>query len=67
LTGVPTNIQTPNCSGSLSGFFCVLSNIGVFFQLMQVSSTYAMLGTVLFTPLLISMIWLVLSLLRGVD
>jgi len=41
-------------------------NIGYFFQLMLVSSTYFIFGTLILTPILIALIFIILEWARGV-
>jgi hypothetical protein len=43
-----------------------IANIGYFFTLMIVNSTFTLFGIMILTPFTIAMIWAVLELLRGV-
>lgn len=43
-----------------------IKNIGYFFKLMTVSTDFLLLGSVLFTPFLITLIWIIIELVRGV-
>jgi len=45
--------------------FCGLGYIGFFFTLMSISSTYALLGSLLLTPLVITLGWIIAEWLRG--
>jgi len=61
-----SDIPIPICAlTGLSALLCAFSNLGYFFSLMSVSSGYAVLGSILFAPLLIGLIWIVLQMIRG--
>lgn len=44
---------------------CVFDNMGIFFSLMTISSEYTLLGTLLLTPLILGLVFVILSLIRG--
>ena len=44
----------------------VMANIGFFFNIMTSNATFTVLGIAIFTPFLITMIWIILELIRGV-
>jgi hypothetical protein len=52
--------------GSWDYLLYPINNVGYFFTLMFVNSSYAFLGIVILTPFTIALIWAVLELLRGV-
>jgi len=44
---------------------CVAKNLGIFFKLMSISTTIRVVGMVLFTPFLIALAYIIISLIRG--
>jgi hypothetical protein len=44
----------------------LINNIAYFFTLMTISSSYALLGTIILVPYVISMGWCLLEIIRGV-
>lgn len=63
-------ISPPSCSiGGLDALvdivICIADNIGIFFQLMSISTPIKILGIVLFTPFLIVLFYIILTLIRG--
>jgi len=46
---------------------CAGSNFIYFFTLMTISTEYQLLGTVLITPFLVGVLWVIVSWMRGVD
>jgi hypothetical protein len=70
---VPTSPTTPT-QGGFWGFWdglvniigYIFSNIGYFFKLMGASTTFGIFGAVVLTPFVITLVWIILELIRGV-
>jgi hypothetical protein len=60
----PTPPDPPH--GALDTIGWVVGNIGYFFQLMGTSTTFTLFGTLILTPFLIVLIWIVIEIIRGV-
>lgn len=43
-----------------------IQNIGYFFVLMTVSTDFLMFGSLILTPFIIALVWIILELVRGV-
>jgi len=64
---IPSSITPPSAPNSIIDIFgYIVSNFGIFFQLMTVSSTFLIFGSVILTAYVISMIWVILELVRGI-
>ena len=66
-------VTSPSCAMDASGWLavwslisCGVSNFSFFFTLMTVSTTYALLGTILVTPYLVGILWIIVTWARGV-
>lgn len=71
ISGMTTTVTAP-IAPELSGWAAIINaivwvgeNIVFFFQLMLISTEYALFGTLILTPMVIGLIWAVLSLVRG--
>lgn len=64
-----TNIEIPETrptADPISALLYIPQNIGIFFQLMTLSSTFSIFGTVLLFGYGVAMFWAILELVRGV-
>lgn len=69
---VPSAPNTPGKTG-FWGFWdglidvvaYIFGNIGYFFKLMGASTTFGMFGTVILTPFVIGLIWIIIEVIRG--
>lgn len=68
VTGGGTSITTPTAPSAdpISNAIWVVQNIGFFFTLMTVDSSFLIFGSVIILGYVISMIWAVIEVIRGV-
>jgi len=70
MIGINQTVTPPTCDVSgwdalVDAVICVFNNLSFFFSLMSISTSYAILGTLIFTPLLITLVWVILKMIRG--
>ena len=60
------NIEPPDCSNT-NALVCVASNLGYFFKLMLISTSpsWNWVKTIILTPLLVGLFYLIVRLIRG--
>jgi len=68
--GINQTLQPPTCDISgwdalVDAVMCVFVNLSFFFSLMSISTGYTLLGTLIFTPLLATLLWVILKMVRG--
>lgn len=49
----------------IDAVMCAVNGVTFFFTLMTISTEYVYLGAIIFTPLLLTLLWSILKLIRG--
>jgi len=62
-TSIVSGIAPPKAPTGIGD--AVLSNFGYFFKMMTVSTTFGIFGTLILTPLVIGLIWIIIETIRG--
>ena len=62
---VPPVCEIGGWDAVIDAIVCGLGNIGFFFSLASISTEFALIETILITPLIVTLVWIIIKMIRG--